>query len=342
MRKILFISLACVLALTVSIPVYADQVDTEAIVGGSGSAPYVCAKFETPDDDPAPDTQILPIPGANKVVKFYVVCGDPNGIPDLSAVYIKVYELDGVTLKFQLDAIKPAWTVIPWGGLVDMDGDCSGDTVVATALDELDAQGRITYGFDPVRQAQMDLDLVKYDLEHGKQILIELIGEMHYHQPAGDYKVEAIVVDQGGKTGTLINFFEYISIVALKIDFTTINWGTVNVAAWNILYGDSQMGTPSKPTVQNIGNDPSKLQLTASDMFGINFVKKISLFDAYMDGGHVEFPSNSPTIITDPTTGDAILLPPCTPTQIDFSIHPPDGTPEDTYVGTMDIEILHY
>jgi hypothetical protein len=341
MKRFLVVAVAFVLILVMAMPVMADDVDTEAVVGGSGSAPYVCAKFETPDDDVTPDTQILPIPGDMKTVKFYVTVGDPNGVPDVSAVYIKVYELDGVTLKFQLDAIKPAWNMIPWTGLVDMDGDCTGDTPVPDALDALEAQGRITYGFDPVRGENMDLDKLKYDLENGKQCLIELVGEMHYHQPAGQYKVEAIVVDQGGKTGTLINFFEYLSIVALRIDFTKINWGTVNVSNWNVLYGDSNMGTPSKPTVQNIGNDPAKLELHATDMLGTTFGKKISRFDADMLGGHVEFDACTPTIITD-AAGAAVELPPCTPTQIDFSVHPPDGTPEDAYTGKMTITILHY
>jgi hypothetical protein len=342
MKKLFLIAVAFVLTLTMVLPAYADEVDTQAVVGGSGSAPYVCAKFETPDDDPSkPDTQVNPVPGGQKAVKFYVVVGDPNGIPDISAVYIKVYEIDGVTLKFQLHGIKPGWTEIPWTGLIDMDGDCTGDTPVADALDALDADGRITYGFDPVRQQQMDLDLLKYDLENGKQIMIELVGEMDYHQPAGMYKTEAIVVDVGGKTGTLINFYEYISIVALKIDFTAINWGTVNVTQWNILYGDEDLGTPSKPTIQNIGNDPSKIELLATDMVGATFGKVIPRFDAMMLGGHVEFDSGVPTIIAD-AGGAPVELPPCTPTQIDFSVHPPAGTPEDNYSGKMTITILHY
>jgi hypothetical protein len=342
MKRLLIIAVAFVLSMTLAMPVFADEVDTEAVVGGSGSSPYVCAKFETPDDDPlTSNTQISPIPGEKKTVKFYVTVGDTNGVDDVAAVYIKVYELDGTTLKFQLDAIKPHWTIIPWTGLVDMDGDCTGDTSVPDALDALDAQGRITYGFDPVRGVTMDLGLLKYDLENGKQVLVELVGEMDYHQPAGAYMVEAIVVDQSGKTGTLTNFFDYLSIVALRIDFTKINWGTVNVSKWNVLYGDSDMSTPAKPTIQNIGNDPAKIELHATDMLGAIFGKKITLFDADMLGGHIEFNSCIPTVITD-DTGAAVELPPCTPTQIDFSVHPPDGTPEDTYTGKMTITILHY
>jgi hypothetical protein len=339
MKKILAVTLALVLALTSTLTAMAATMDTEAVVGGSGSAPYVCAKFETPDHDPADGTQIEPVPGATRTVKFYVVIGDPNGIDDISAAYVKVYHPDG-SFKFQLDAIKPGWTVIPYTGMIDMDGDCMGDTPVPDALDALDAQSRIAYGFDPVRGATMTLATLKYDLEHDKQILVELVGEMDYHQPSGDYKVEAIAVDMGGKSGTLENLFFYISIVALRCDFTKISWGTVNVCQWNVLYGDEDLSTPTKPTIQNIGNDPAKIELHFSEMVGTNFGKKILDFDASMLGGHIELVACTPKVIAD-AAGAPVMLPACTPTQIDFSVHPPTGTPEDVYKGTMTITILH-
>ena len=339
MKKILAVALAIVLTLASTLTVTAATMDTEAVVGGSGSAPYVCAKFETPDHDPADGTQIEPVPGGTRLVKFYVVVGDPNGVDDISAVYVKVYHPDG-SFKFQLDAIRPAWTIIPYTGLVDMDGDCVGETTVPVALDELEAQGRITYGFDPVRGATMTLGTLKYDLEHGKQLLVELVGEMDYHQPSGNYRVEAIAVDQGGKSGILENLFFYISIVALRCDFTRISWGNVNVAQWNVLYGDEDLSTPTKPTIQNIGNDPAKIELHFTEMEGINFGKKIIDFDASMLGGHIELVACTPKVIMD-AAGDPVTLPACTPTQIDFSVHPPSGTPEDTYRGQMTITIMH-
>jgi len=339
MKKILAVALAIVLTLATTLTVTSADMDTEAVVGGSGSAPYVCAKFETPDHSVDPGTQIEPVAGGKRLVKFYVVVGDPNGIPDISAVYIKVYHPDA-SFKFQLDAIRPAWNVIPYSGMIDMDGDCMGETPVPVALDELDAQGRITYGFDPVRDATMTLDMLKYDLDNKKQLLVELVGEMDYHQPSGDYRVEAIAVDQGGKSGTLDNFFFYISIVALRCDFTKISWGNVNVSQWNILYGDEDLSTPTKPTIQNIGNDPAKIELHFQEMIGDNFGKKIVDFDASMLGGHIELVACTPEVIVD--AADApVVLPACTPTQIDFSIHPPSGTPEDMYRGLMTITIMH-
>ena len=339
MKKILAVTLAIVLILAPTLTVTAADIDTEAVVGGSGNTPYVCAKFETPDHSEDPGTQIEPVAGGQRVVKFYVVIGDSNGVDDLSAAYVKVYHPDG-SFKFQLDAIRPDWSVIPYDGLIDMDGDCTGETPVPVALDDLDAQGRITYGFDPVRNATMTLDMLKYDLEHGKQLLIELVGEMDYHQPSGDYRVEAIAVDQGGKASTLENFFFYISIVALRCDFTKISWGNVNVCQWNVLYGDEDLSTPTKPTIQNIGNDPAKIELHFTEMMGQNFGKQIIDFDASMLGGYIELVACTPAVITD-DAGEPVMLPACTPTQIDFSVHPPAGTPEDIYRGQMTITIQH-
>ncbi|MFC1983921.1 hypothetical protein ACFLVO_02795 [Chloroflexota bacterium] len=340
MKKILAITLAIILALVPTLTVMAADMDTEAVVGGgSGNSPYVCAKFETPDHSEEPGTQIEPVAGGKRVVKFYVVIGDSNGVDDLSAAYIKVYHPDG-SFKFQLDAIRPDWTLIPYDGLIDMDGDCVGETPVPEALDMLEAQGRITYGFDPVRDAMMDLGMLKYDIEHGKQLLVELVGEMDYCQPSGDYRVEAIAVDQNGKAGTLENYFYYISIVALRCDFTSVNWGNVNVSQWNVLYGDEDMGTPTKPTIHNIGNDPAKIELHFTEMIGDNYYKKISDFDALMLDGHIELVACTPEVITN-AAGEPVMLPACTPTQIDFSVHPPTGTPEDTYRGQMTITIMH-
>jgi len=325
-----------------------ETVDTQAAVGGNGSPPFICAKFETPDHDPAQGTQILPVPEGMRTVKFYVVVGDPNGVDDIASVDVTVRYPDG-TEKFQLRAIRPTWTQIPWTGMIDMDGDCTGETSVAVAMTQLDAQGRIAYGVG------QDLGTVLYDIEKGKQLLIELVGEMHYHQPSLDYIVEAVGTDAGGATGApVINTFLYLSIVALKIDFSLINWQTVNIDAWNYVLGDEDMTTAARPTVQNVGNDPAKLQLLASPMVGAVNGKTIEDFDAEMDyldkvtgaiiqEGRVEFVAGVPTVITeigDPTV--PVLLPPCTPTQIDFSLHPPYGTIADSYTGTMTLTILHY
>lgn len=380
MKKIVGILLAVVLVTSLAVPALAsdkEQVDAEAKVGGAGSPPFICAKWETPDHDPAKNgTQILPVPEGKRMVKFYVVAGDPNGVEDLAAIDVTVKYPDGKE-KFQLRAIRdqmgtpddpsddkwkdPAGNLLrqlAYTDKVDMGANCSttdpDDLLVPDAMDALDAQGRIKYGLNQT------LESVKYDIKYGKQLLIELIGEMDYHQPAVKYKVEVVATDLGGVTTTkpLVNYFWYLSIVALKIDFTMINWQTVNVGVWNYKLGDADMGTPNRPTVQNVGNDPAMLEVHATAMTGTNMGKTITRFDVEMDQldptlpptmevqyGRVEFDASVPTIITEEGVGpplEPVLLPPCTPTQIDFSVHPDSGTPSDTYTGKIDLTIKHF
>jgi len=92
-------------------------------------------------------------------------------------------------------------------------------------------------------------------------------------------------------------------------------------------------------------------ELGNADILG----KYIDCFDVHMDyivGGNTIqqgialFNSLSgPVLITDTDTNDppnAVLLPPCTPTQIDFSIFAPSGLMNGKYFGTITITIANY
>jgi hypothetical protein len=356
MRKSLRVLIALLVALALlAVPVIAnageeETVPTGAVVDGGGSPPFICCKFETPDHDPADGTQVLPVADGARVMKFYVVVGDPNSIDDIASVDVTV-KYDSVTEKFQLRAIRgtASWVVIPWGGMIDMDGDCTGDTDIETAMTQLDAENRIAYG------PGQDLGTVLYDLEYGKQILVELPGEMDCHQPSQDYIVEARATDMGGATSDPVtNLFFYMSIVALQIDFTEVQWNGVNICQWNYLLGDENMATPLRPTVKNVGNDDAMLMVHATALTGATHGKTIEEFDCEMDeknwetgaikeNGRIEFPACENWIITqEGNPGNPIHLDPCHPTQIDFSVHPPTGTIADTYTGTMTLTILHY
>ena len=362
MKKLLSILIALVVTLAlIAVPVIADPgeeetVDTGATVGGGGSPPFICCKFETPDHDTASGTQVLPKANTNRKMKFYVVVGDPNSIADIASVDVTV-KYDADTEKFQLRAVKgeASWIVIPWTGGVDLVGTKApgaGVTPVPEALAQLDAEKRIAYGPD------QDLGTVLFDLEWGKQILVELPGLMDCHQPSQDYIVEVVATDMGGSSTVVpvTNTFFYMSIVALKIDFSAVAWDAVNVDQWNMLLGDEDLGTPLRPTVKNVGNDMGILQLLASPLLGAEFGKTIEEFDAEMDEkneeataiinhGHIEFLADTPTVITRADAGyetEPIKLVPCHPTQLDLSVHPPVGTREDSYSGTMTLTILHW
>ena len=76
MKKIAAIAFTLVLVLGLiggpALAVEQETVDTQAIVGGNGSPPFICAKFETPDHDPAPGTQILPVPEGQRLAAEYL------------------------------------------------------------------------------------------------------------------------------------------------------------------------------------------------------------------------------------------------------------------------------
>ena len=361
MKKLLSILIALVVTLAlIAVPVIADPgeeetVDTGAVVDGGGNPPFICCKFETPDHDTAKGTQVLPKANGNRKMKFYVVVGDHNSIADIASVDVSV-KYDENTEKFQLRAIKgeASWVVIPWTGMIDTTGNCTGDTPVPDALADLDSQDRIAYG------PGQDLGTVLYDLENEKQILVELPGLMDSHQPSQDYIVEARATDMGGATTPepVTNTFFYMSIVALKIDFATvgIQWNGVNICQWNYLLGDEDLGTPLRPTVKNVGNDVAMLEVHATALTGTEFGKTIEEFDAEMDEknpetgaiitrGRIEFLACEPTVITREDAGyetEPVKLIPCHPTQLDLSVHPPTGTIADTYVGNMTLKVLHW
>jgi hypothetical protein len=362
MKKLLGILIAVVVTLAlVAVPVIAngggETVTTGASVNGGGSPPRICCKFETPDHDPdVSGTQVLPVADGQRMMKFYVVVTDPNDNDTIASVDVTVRYPDG-TEKFQLRAIRgtDSWKQLMWDEMIDMDGDCTGDMVMSEALPELDSQGRIAYGPSADPAYPMDLGSVLYDLQNDKQIMLELVGYMDCHQPAVVYTVEAVATDDGGSTSSPVsNTFDYLSIVALQIDFSAVQWNGVEIAQWNYLLGDEDMLTSYRPTVKNVGNDPAMLMVNATPLLGQTAGKTIEEFDAEMDEkdfttgvitkwGRIEFPADEDWIITDrddPTL--PIILPPCHPTQIDFSVHPPLGTLQDTYVGEMTLTILHH
>ena len=363
MKKVIGIVGAVVLVLSLAMPVMAAETETVGTAAnvGCGAAPYICAKFETPDHSTNWGTQILPVAGGDRDVKFYVVTGHPNDLDKIARVDVTVKYPDG-TEKFQLTAVKDmatgTWTgvggavvrLVPWslaGDEIDLDGDCTPDEDITTAMTDLDAQWRIAYGMDH-NWVVFDLDSVLYDLMMGKQIMLEFVGQMGSHQPAQIYTVEAVATDDTGTTGTpLVNTFEYLSIVALQIDFTAVNWGNIEAGQANNVLGDIDPLTPTRPSVKNIGNDPGEIQLEYSRMVNANG-KYIVDFDGRLGASPYwtiitadDTTDTDARVLLDAEAGCSTLLPPCTWTQLDFSVHPPVGTMGGAYTGDVTITILH-
>jgi len=292
-RKFAVISIVAAIAMVLGmvLPVMADPSDnttvgTSATVGGT-APPYICAKFETPDHSTANGTQILPVAGADRAVKFYVVAGHPNGdTNNIVRVDVTVKYSDTGLEKFQLTALRDMvtgiWTgkdnagapvpvrLVTWSDNadeIDLNGDCIPDEDITTAMTALDSQSRVTYGFDGAGN-KYELSSVLFDLKQGKQLMLEFVGNMAAHQPSMDYIVEALATDKIGSTGAkTINRFFYMSIVALSVDFGPgLSFGNIVAGQSNRLLGDNNPVTANRPSVKNEGNDMGKISLKYSKM----------------------------------------------------------------------------
>jgi hypothetical protein len=324
-------------------------------------------------------------------MNFYVVVGDNNGVADIAAVDVTVRYPNGVE-KFQLRAIKnpndgwiatggpfpnpapytwpaPSWVVrqlkftVPstWDRVdANADGDTNdaGDLIVPEFLAVYG--NRVTYGLNsdgtPYTTAQ-----VVADIQAGKQVMLELVGYIWFHQPATRYTVEVTGTDKSGATSNpLVNSFVYESIVSLFTDFSNISFGSLNIGSTNLKYGDNDITTPLKPTVWNNGNDPAMLLVDATKMllngepnnanilgkfiddFDVTLDRKDPANGAILQTGTVWFVSASDPMLIVDAQGVPVLLPSCIPAQIDFSVHPSFGTLAGNYSGTFTLTIQHY
>jgi len=135
LKHLLSIAIAVIIILAMTVPAMADDSDdinSQGMVGGGGTAPYVIAVTMTPDDNPSdPGVDVLPEPAKPeggafpsssadedgwKMVKFYVIANHDTLLHTaINLVTIDVY-YPGVSeergdRKFELDAIKdgPNW-----------------------------------------------------------------------------------------------------------------------------------------------------------------------------------------------------------------------------------------
>lgn len=314
MKKCLVLGLVVLLALAgVVLPALAqEEVTTSAVITGEGSPPRVKAKWELSDNDDrsVPRLNVWPNPAPEMTeICVYAVVDDPNGIEDITAVYADVYHPDG-SLKIQVHmemVTDPA--EIEW------------------AKQEAIASQQIT----PEEAEELDWELEKYLATMWK-------GCFYYevHQPAGEYTVDAWAVDQhGAQSPHFFNAFGVYSIVVLAIDFDHVDYGPILPSKVKWVGGDDTFSDgDGRPTVWNRGNDPAMLRVHSTEMVGMVQGKLIEEFDVELLGQHETYVASQWVDLWGP-------LMPCTPTQIDFSIHAPLGTPADTYLGLLHLAIDH-
>jgi hypothetical protein len=277
--------------------------------------------------------QVKPVIGGKTYVEYYAVVTDESGVGDIEKVYADVWHPD-CSFKYQIEL------------------ECVG---MGDGYDKIEALN----AWDHVKMHHEDLITLNEDwmLDHGfsesgayDDIYDELdeelaylykgVAPLDYCQPGGWYYVGVKARDAFKWSDYLFNQFWYIPTSAIEIDFTTVDYGTLNLDTYKRVGGDDDMSTPIKPTVKNIGNTPVDLFVKQDDMgFGRTMIGGVwewnVLYDARMTStpDPVEYePEDSYVLIP----GGPLEL--CTQEKLDFGITVFKGYCGIDYQGTLDLK----
>lgn len=280
------------------------------------------------DADPnTPGLQVAPVLEGSVRIGFYAVVTDEQGVGTISAVYADVWHPDK-TYKYEIE-LHPV-------GLCD---DHYDKTIALAIWDHVISEhpDLLTYydGYDAAE--------IREEINQEEAYIYYGDAYISYCQPGGWYYVGVRAVDTyGAWCDYLYNKFWYIPTAAIRVDFDSIDYGTVILSSVDWVGGDQDMDTPEKPTVRNIGNTPVELYVWQDDM-GLgksNEGQPDQYWNVEYDarlGADGEVVVYEPEETDDGKLGVRIpgVLPLCTTEKLDFSIHVKKALPGIDYTGTM-------
>lgn len=289
---------------------------------GAGATPEVKYSWVLPDDSPATGTQLEIVPsGERNDIYACIVVSDADSRDSIEDVFVDVYHPDG-SFKYQVHAVKLDPT------------STSGAVVIEDCKQQALNAGLIT---------SQDFDDIDYNIfNQPNWYMYKVYLPMYYHQPSGIYETLAYATDSTSRISVPLNgSFEWVAGTYLELDFSKVDFGTIQPGYWKVLNGDIDMTTPLAPTLKNEGNTEIKVGVMFSPFVGQGALpnKEITRFDAQLrslgtqnylqiPGEHLEFDANQRVDFTYP-----ISL--CRQEKIDFSIHAPVGTVPDDYSGSV-------
>jgi hypothetical protein len=254
------------------------------------------------------------------------VVADAQGYEDIQHVYADIWHPDG-QFKFQIEL-----TPIPY-------------------VDKEQSLAMFNHFFE------CHEDLIKWDPLYDYADVIDQLNEplallyvghfyLDYCQPGGYYTVAIRAHDtMNAWSDYLYNYFWYIPTTAVRLDFTSINYGDVSVCVNKWIGGDGVMSMgDQKPTAKNIGNTPVDLYVWQDDMdFGQTDSSWNVEFDARLtaDGNIVTYDPYK-----DAAGHKGVRIPGyiklCTQEKLDFSIHVKKGESGYQYSGKMCISAYRH
>jgi len=321
MKKLIGI-LLLVVAIAMSLPMQAMALDVDTQVeviggGGTNNAPFIKCKWETSgplannDDNPLkPGLQANPIvPQGEKTVYFWAVVTDDDSMDQITGVWAEIFKPDG-TLKHQIELTQIFCTEPDWPK--------ASAAVQAAADAEL-----LTIA------PGMTLDEVKTELIKGEAKLYKGSMTFVHGQWGGFHRVEVYALDAQSTSVRLVNCFEYVRTVCVEKDFTTVNFGSLQLSQSKVVSGDEDMGTPEKPTLKNGGNVDTMISVHYTPMYLVD-EEGTMILDDNGEPIPLEVVVFNARLGLLPTVNDILpcqpveigVLPVCHTWELDLSIHP--------------------
>lgn len=253
-----------------------------------GTAPVVQAKWEAnidrvTDDATTAGAQFLPSGQyqINKTISICEIVSDPDGISDVNHVYADVFYPTGIAVGTSHDKLESQ---------TGSEGAGCGLLMQEDELTALTKDEGIDLFCNQVRTNNTNLPTFKsgytYDtickadgtLHEEMAKVYCVTKELSYEDPSGSYEVKAVVVDKTGKNNVLSNHFSYLPFTAFETDFTSVSYGKVRLETEKMINGDLTWGTPTLPTVRNVGNTRLAMTVSQDDM---NFGKTGILWNVW-------------------------------------------------------------
>ena len=264
---------------------------------GGGADPIVKAKWEMngpyssllgTDDSSAAGAQ-FDAPGKWNATMSYSICAivtDPDSVEQISGVYTDIYYPEAIAFHPEdpnnPDQINGGTDAVPDYGLSGC-GQQRGDE---NRLHKLSKDDGYNLFCNTIRNRNYNLPTFFeipnrctefYDYNEICDADGELMKETAYvycadkeliwEDPAGDYKVDVIAIDTFGNISDIAtNHFEYLPLTAYEVDFSSVNYGEVQLNVHKRIPGDLTFGTSDRPTVRNIGNTRLYMGVKQDDM----------------------------------------------------------------------------
>jgi hypothetical protein len=293
MKKLISLAMAIIVTLIMAMPLQASApaptVTTQVSVSsGGGHAPFVKCKWEQEPSvlpavlesgDPThltPGFQINPplVQLAKKPIEYYAVVSDAEEMGNLYEAYAYVFHPNNSPPPYNAP-VAPGGPYFKYKVVMTRIGHDAAAKAKAIAAysaglmtfgpvpdyyqAEIKHAGDFVIGDITNAQGTGELDKGTADLWMGSEVI-------DFEQPAGNYSVDVYAVDHNNNTSAALhNTFLYVPICGIEIDFTAVNYGSVNLNTEKIVAGDYTWGT-MPATARNIGNTWVHVTVAQDDM----------------------------------------------------------------------------